>query len=322
MPGQLDRIDALWPDRGIFQGSARAYVRYASKPQPVWEYVEKPLWEHVFSNFLPGTKMMDIGAGSGKLEYVATKESARGKFFQKDILTLEPNPILANELKNQFPSVRCRRTFGASFFGTRWENGFDLIVSNMVINHLDAPSFAGMFRFVMSHLRRDGIFAFTVPDPLMKARKFYPDSPWRDEFTAEEKVPWGGVTKYHHRSVDFYENFLLKRPVQFGFVQYGYSDSLSENRLKLAEREFGKSLRGPARLMVLVRKRSLIPDELLHPPTLRNRGEEQYELFGPVESLQMPKTVLLGGPHEVNTYRYPITLLRRRGVRVAKILPR
>ncbi len=45
----LEKVEKYWPDRGIFQGSARAYIRFCEQPQPTWDCLEKPLWQLFFS---------------------------------------------------------------------------------------------------------------------------------------------------------------------------------------------------------------------------------------------------------------------------------
>ena len=196
MPSKFDVVRRCWPERGIFQGAATAYARFSQQPQRQWIYLEKPLWQYVLSFFPRTTRMLDFGAGIGKLTWVALSTHQ----IPRRITCFEPNPILQNELQKSLPPVRAVRRSNRTLSQSFWANDkFSLIGANMVINHLNEGQFDEFVTQSKRMLTNTGTLIFTIPHPVSEAHEL--NIPLDvDETRRETPAPWGGFTEYFHRS--------------------------------------------------------------------------------------------------------------------------
>jgi hypothetical protein len=92
-----------------------------------------------------------------------------------------------------------------------------------------------------------------VPSPEEKSKKHgfdYADN----TIVVEEKAPWGGMVKYHHRSEEYQRKILRKNGFSVDTIVWGYEDFVDEKRLKIGEQETGRNLHGYKRMMFFARK--------------------------------------------------------------------
>lgn len=286
MTNRFDIIRQYWPDRGIFQGAATAYMQYSKLPRRQWIYLEKPLWKHVLSFFPKTTRMLDFGAGTGKLTWAAIEEHQ----IPRRITSFEPNPILQHELQRELPPVRAIRRSNKTLSKSSWaQNGFSLIVANMVVNHLDGRSFNNFIDQNKCMLGSTGTLIYTIPHPVHEATELrIPHDV--DETKREVPAPWGGYTEYHHRSVGHQINTLINQGFHVGLIEWGYEDTLHGYQIEPYEENADHDLRGPRRLMIIARKNRSIPERMLIPPSIRPTSLPPYSLqeeFGETPGISM-----------------------------------
>lgn len=274
MTNKFDIVRQCWPERGIFQGAATAYARYSSQPRRHWKFLEKPLWEHVLSFFPKTTRMLDFGAGTGKLSWVAVTTH----HMPSHILAFEPNPILQASLKKDHPYIRCVRKSNRTLSKSGWaKDGFSLIGSNMVINHIDHSGFNDLVSQSKRMLNTTGTLIYTIPHPVHEANEL--EIPIdREEARREVPAPWGGFTEYYHRSVNRQVKTLRDLGFHVGIIEWGYEDALHGFQIEPFEEKAGHDLRGPRRIMVIARKNRPIPERMLIPPSLRPTSLPPYSL--------------------------------------------
>jgi SAM-dependent methyltransferase len=235
---EFDKLRKLWPERQIFQGSARAYIRYCERWQPSWDCFEKPMWKSYFQNLnFNGAWLLDIGSGTGKLVDLLMEEGAN----PKDILALEPNPILVDFLYKRNLGVGCIRDDSYNLdIPILQNNEIDLITANMVTNHLSTPEFDKLIQDASGVLKLDGVLAYMVPNPYRKEEKYCMGKD--DNFTVvEENAPWGGLVEYHHRS-EAYEREVLEK---YGFDSDVYFGGFDDTY---------HTMDGPKRMLVVAQK--------------------------------------------------------------------
>lgn len=271
---RFDIVRQYWPERSIFQGAATAYVRYSSQPRRPWVYLEEPLWRHVLSFFPNTTRLLDFGAGSGKLTWAAITSH----ISPFNITAFEPNSILQKAFKENLPYVTCVRRANKTLSHSGWaKNGFSLISANMVINHIDHHDFDDFVSQSNRMLGPKGTLVYTIPHPNHEAMELG-IAPNIHEAKREGPAPWGGFTEYFHRSVERQVRTLRKQRFHIGLIEWGYEDALHGFQIEPHEEEAGHDLRGPRRLMVIARKGRSIPESMLIPPSIRPTSLPRYEL--------------------------------------------
>ncbi len=261
---RLEKLKYLWPDRDIFQGSARTYIRFSEKHNLPWNNLEKWLWVYTFRGFNSQTKFLDFGAGAGKL----TRIAAMTTINPKNIVALEPNPILRGHIRDKFPFASTLET-ATNLSSQLKDHGGKrhLIAANMVFNHIDHESLVPTLVELYGALNPSGYLAMVIPHPEHKAWKFGREN--RDTWAEEEEAPWGGYTEYHHRSLDMYQKILEGLGFQsLGSIEWGYPDTMYGHEIDPYEEKPG-SLRDPRRLLIIARKRGEIDPLLLEPYSIR-----------------------------------------------------
>lgn len=248
-------------------------MRYSSTEEAPWKDLEQPLWKHLFSHFNSRTILLDFGAGLGKVTTEALRhfrENFHG-INPKNILGFEPNPILASEYKKHNQGVRCVRRLAPALHQTPWSENFTLVAANMVHNHMTTKDFSRAIKFTSQILRPQGTLAFVIPHPEDKAAKhnFHKNI---QEFTIEEPAPWGGLTEYHHRSLDLIASILTDNNFLVQYAEYGLN-----NPTNSTTQEFQMALRGdkpsePKRLMVIGRKDISVPFHWIKPRSHRSNA--------------------------------------------------
>lgn len=247
----LEMVQKYWPDRGIFQGSARAYIRFCEQPQPTWDDLEKPLWQLFFQSLTTTDLLvLDVGTGPGKLIDVLLEAG----ILPEHILAMEPNPILIEYLLNRKLGIGCMKDSAVELGHELLQHAeIDLITANMVVNHLTTEQFCEFIANARGALRAKGILAYTIPHPGSKAQKYHIDHR-KKEALFEEDAPWGGRVYYYHRSEE-YQRHLLQ---QYGFsvitIEWGYASATPENIVTEYDGYFYKDKLKPKRLLVIAEK--------------------------------------------------------------------
>jgi 2-polyprenyl-3-methyl-5-hydroxy-6-metoxy-1,4-benzoquinol methylase len=237
---ELDRLDQLWPNRGIFQGAATAYMRWCEQPLSPCGYLEHELWQSLLRQLdhLPLAHILDVGSGAGIFLQLLIACGAN----PKNILALEPNPILAQHLRDKNLGVGCIRAESAELnFPLLRLAEIDIITANMLVNHLPTAAYLDFVTQASEIILPGGILAYTVPEPHRKAAKHglsYMDN----EAVAEEEAPWGGLVRYFHRPVRFQRQALAKSGFRVTSWYGGFDETYHLHD-------------GPKRLMIIARKK-------------------------------------------------------------------
>jgi SAM-dependent methyltransferase len=236
----------------IFYGSsAAAYIDYCSKPQPTWEYLERPFWEAIITRLdLPKAIILDIGSGTGKLYQLLIEEGAK----PEDILLLEPNPELTDYLCKELEVICIKDSSHHLDSPILQHEEFNLVTASLVMNHLTTEEYNNFVTCIRGILYKGGVLIYTTPFPKQKAEKHNFD--YEDNFAVvEEKAPWRGSVKYHHRSEEYQVGVLEKNGFKVDRIFAGYENFISDTMIEFGERAIGKSLRGPKRIMFVAQKK-------------------------------------------------------------------
>lgn len=227
------------------------YIKYCSKPQPEWNYLEEPMWSLVINKLfdISDVFILDVGTGAGRLYELLIKLGANPEMM----LAMEPNLELAKYLSTEkhIPTILGDGDGLSHHLMQHGEIG--LVTANMVVNHMTTDQYARFVKFTRHVVGVNGIVAYTTPYSEGKARKHKIDNN-DNEAIVEEPAPWGGTVKYHHRS----DQYQLKVLEKNGFVTdrflFGYEDFISEKILRSGERSRNKSLRGYKREMFISKR--------------------------------------------------------------------
>ena len=226
--------------------SAKAYIDYCSRPQPPWEYLEKPMWDLIINEQLklPDAVILDVGIGTGRLYKLLMEHGAE----KTETLAIEPNPELSMYLHTEL-HIPCIKG-GSQDMGHHLlqHEEFDLITANMVVNHMSGEEYVDFVKYTSGALHSNGLLLYTIPFPEGKAKKHGFDVS-DNTVVIEEEAKWGGFVEYHHRSEEYQVEVLKSYGFEPNRILFGYEDFISEHILKSGERTLGKSLRGPKRVM-------------------------------------------------------------------------
>ena len=243
------QVEKFWPDRGIFQGAARAYIRFCETNPPSWLYLEKLIWSKFLSSCtsLDTQKLIDIGAGAGKLTHLLSEHGVN----TDQLFALEPNPILAVHLRKQGFLV-VENTIQSSENPISNSSEFDLLTANMVINHLSDNQFTETSRINWDILKLGGMFAYTIPYPEGKARKYglKIDSPWK----VDEPAPWGGNVQYNHRSTTLNKEILESVGFSVSAKNYGFHSFNTTHMVSAIASHLNKTITDPCRTLIIAKK--------------------------------------------------------------------
>lgn len=198
-----EKMRNWWPNAKPFDGSATLYWRfdYEGRNQS-WENSERPLWDK-FARQIDGTKIesiIDFGAGHGKLsKYLVGKRVVK----EENITCIEPNAVLVSRIRESLPQARILLGDVSIIRNTVEEFGKpDLIMANMVLNHIITSDYVKLLELVGELLNPQGIFAYVIPNPTLEelGTDLVEN---RNQRVLEKRAPWGGTTDYHHRSSQF-----------------------------------------------------------------------------------------------------------------------
>lgn len=249
---EFDILKKYWPEREIFQGSARAYIRYNERWQLPWNGFEKPLWEDLFGRLeLKDAIILDVGTGTGKLVELMLEHKATNS----NIFALEPNPIMLNYLSEKNLGIGCIADTGYSL--DSWviqQIGLDLITANMVANHLSTTEYNKLIKDAATALLLNGVLAYTVPDPDRKMKRYHLDENDNEKIMVED-APWGGLVEYHHRSKEYQKQILIASGFEPKLIFGGYDDTWHTHD-------------GPKRMLVVARKKKNVYERVSPPPEL------------------------------------------------------
>jgi SAM-dependent methyltransferase len=216
----------------------------------VWDLVEKKVWkEWLADNLHPGCRVLDMGSGAGKMVDLMLSLGVAGE----QLVGLDLNRRLIGWSKEWWPEVQFIHG-DCTTVDLSIESGFDLVVSHMLVNHLEDPEFDATVAAVSRILRPEGKFVYMAPDPVSKATSLkIPDGQagmWKDEL-----APWGGEVRYHHRTVQHQVDRLGKYFGNVGYKRVSYAD-VAENTVHLLNvlRNKGSDPETKKRLFVVAQK--------------------------------------------------------------------
>lgn len=164
-----------------------------------WKYVVKPALQEVLGDVLkPGSKMLDLGSASGRVEAgVLLPCGVRAE----DIVGVEISPDQVEMARVRIPGA----TFMVGDISDQsllaGRNGtFDVVFSSMVFEHLSDKQFEQTCANAHRLLKPQGCYAFVVthPDKMtdLNGKLVEGYGPF------ETSAPWGGVVHNWRRSVE------------------------------------------------------------------------------------------------------------------------
>ena len=107
-------------------------------------------------------RFLEIGAGTGYISRILLKKGLKGIGLDLNIDSCEVN----REINKDYISQGSYEVSNANFFELEEDDKFDLIISSMVIEHLDENQVQSYFNKCKSLLKTDGVIITLVPSSM------------------------------------------------------------------------------------------------------------------------------------------------------------
>jgi SAM-dependent methyltransferase len=196
-------VKKIKPIRGY---SDEKYISFANQSFS-WRYIEKPTLIKLITGLVDkDTKILDAGCGEGRSINLLLDLGAR----DENITGVDLSQKLLDNLKTNLPQVNIVNLDFSKKFNSVFDNKFDLIISNMVVDYLDDKKLERAINNFYSWLSKKGTIIFGMPHPIREVVKIKDLSHYFDREEWVDNTPWGDKVEYHHRPVSDYVNLVIK----------------------------------------------------------------------------------------------------------------
>lgn len=203
------------------------------------ELVEMPATLSMLTN-IKNKKVLDLGCGPGIYAKILKKRGA--KVYGIDLSTRE-----IEIAKSHVKGVDFR--VGSAYRLPYKSNYFDIVVAALVVEHFDDVDKA--FRQVRKVLKKNGIFVFSVINPVIGVTHRLPNRPRNqrkfDDYFKEGKVVgyWWRKLKYETKMISFHRTYQswIGAILRNSFTIVDYIDARAERRqnwTRVQKLRFGK----------------------------------------------------------------------------------